>query len=314
LIHNDLTNLFSDGFAEYSLRAIGVATGSENSGEMNKTVKNLERIAFSQTKSTETKVDAIKDLLNSKKNKTPNQANLRKTTETLRGLFRHFPRTIPIVMEDIAHENDHGDEEFAARIAVAMNADALVAISKKGMLFTTDPDKRRGIPFYCYDTARGTPFSENRRGVLAKKLNAAAFVNENNKHIPMLLAANDRPFAITNMFSEDSIAEICDGGSLFNFTLFVNSRNADLPIEARYISGKVVIDTNAVRALVDEKRSLLLAGVVEIDGDFDERSVVLIVDGDGVEIGKGVVNYSSAEMRDGMDSGAEIVSREKMRL
>jgi len=194
-----------------------------------------------------------------------------------------------------------------------------LAISQKGMLFTTDPNKNisRAVPFYCYDTGRGTPFSEGRKNVLAKKLNAAAYANENDKPIPMLLAAYDRPFAITNMFSEDTIGEICDGGTLPGFTLFINSKNTALPIEVRYISGRIIIDSNAVQALVEEKRSLLLAGVIEIEGDFDARAVVLIADESGNEIGRGLVNYSGAEMRLALESGgkdSEIISREKMRL
>lgn len=318
MVHNDLANLFCDEFSEYSLRAIGVALGFDNSSELNKTLKNLESIAFSQTKNAETKIDAIKDLLNNKKaSHLPRHARLRKTAETLRGLFRNFPRTIPIVMEDV--ENEHYDEEFAARIAVAINADALVAISKKGMLYTTDPGKRTdyNLPFYCYDTGRRTPFEESRKNALSKKLNAAEYVNRNSKPIPMLLASNDRPFAITNMFSEDSIENILTKGELFSFTMFVNSKNTSLPIEARHISGKITIDSNAAKALVNEKRSLLLAGVTGIDGSFRAKNVVSIVDESDNEIGKGVVNFSYEDINSLMtdkNKDSEIISREKMRL
>jgi len=329
LVHNDLANLFCDGFAEFSFRAIGIsaAAGAENASESNKMLKNLESIAFSQTKSAEVKVNAIKDLLNSKKmtDKMPKihleetTYGIKKTTDTLRGLLRHFPRTIPIVMEDVSAENAHGDEEFAAKIAAAMNADAFVAISKKGMLFTVDPNKqvRRNRPFYCYDTGRNAPFAEARKATLAKKLNAAAYLGENDKPIPMLLTANDRPFAIANIFSEDIIDAVCNNGDFPHFTLFTNSKNAALPIDVRYISGKIVIDSNAAKALVSEKRSLLLAGVVEVDGSFETKSVVLIADNTGAEIGKGVVNFSSEEIqtaRKDSTKDIEIISREKMRL
>ena len=325
LAHNDFANLFSDGFSEYSLRAIGVslsAVGHDNTGELNKLLKTLESVAFSQTKDLETKIDTIKSLLNSKRNITKTsyqQARLKKTAEMIRGLFRHFPRTIPIVMEDASEAGQVGDEEFAARIAVAVNADALVAISKKGMLYTADPGKagNRTSPFYCYDTGRRTPFDEARRQALSKKLNSAAYVNENDKPIPMLLASNCRPFAITNMFCEENIQGICTQGDLFNFTLFINSQNRSLPIETRYISGKIVVDSNAAKALVGEKRSLLLAGVVGISGEFETKSVVSIVDENTNDIGKGVVNFSAKEIAallHDKNKESEIISREKMRL
>ena len=308
LIQNDLVNLFSDGFSEYSLRAIGLSAENETHTDANKLIKNLESIAFSQSKDADAKLAAIKELLNTKKEKAP-QPQLRKIIDTLRGLFRHFPRTIPIVMEDIAHPGQHADEEFAAQIAVQLNADVLVAISKKGMLFQTDPKRRIGTPIRAYDTGQPSSFDEARIHDLSKKLNAAAIVTSGVKHIPMLLCANSQPFAITNMFNDPNENE--------NFTIFINSQSQDLPIESRYTAGSVVIDKNAARALVDEKGSLLLAGVVKVEGDFDARSVVQILDESNAEIGKGVINFASAEINNdeiNSNGGAEIISREKMRL
>ena len=318
LVQNDLANLFSDEFSEYSLRAIGLPIGdADNHSEHNKTIKTLETIVFSQAKSSETKIEAIRALLNSKKTASKKSSSLKKISETIRGLFRHFPRAIPIIMEDPTHTGNLGDEEFAAGIAIAINADALVAISQKGMLFTTDPGKKKGsaAPFYCYDSGRKSPFAKARQQALAKKINAASLVNGNTKPIPMLLAASDRPFAIANMFSEDTIADIC-GGAWPKFTLFVDSGNPALPIEARHISGKIVIDKNAVKALVDEKGSLLLAGVVEIAGEFDARQVVSIVDQAGVAVGVGVVGHSAQEIAAlmGGDAAVELISRDKMRV
>lgn len=319
MVHNDLANLFCDEFSEYSLRAIGVslsAVGYDNATELNKMFKTLESITFSQSKSNEAKLESIKELLNNKKTtKTSyNQARLKKATEMLRGLFRHFPRTIPIIMED-ASTNDLGDEEFAARVAASISADAIVAISKKGMLYTHDPEKTNHptTPFYCYDTGRSTPFDETRKNILSKKLNAASYANANHKPIPMLLATNNRPFAITHMFSEDGVEEISNG-KLPDYTLFINSKNNALPIEARYISGKIYIDSNAVKALVSEKRSLLLAGVTKIEGNFETKSVVLIIDNSLNEIGKGVINYSSKVLNEHSNKDTEIISRDKMRL
>ena len=323
MVHNDIANLFCDGFSEYSLNAIGISPHTANTDNA-KAFKTLESIAFSRSKTADEKIDAIKNLLNTRKTsyqtKRPSAVSvtdippgnyevIKKTADTLRGLFRNFPRTIPIVMENVSHGGELGDEEFAARIAVAINADAFVTISRKGMLYTTDPGKnRRGkSPFYCYDTSRRSPFDADRQIGLSKKLNAAQYVNQHSKPIPMLLGSNNSPFAITKMFTENFSDNLPD------FTLFVNSKNPKLPIEARHVSGKITIDSNAAKALVSGKGSLLLAGVTNIDGDFDKKSVVLIVDDNETEIGKGVVNCPSCDIKN-LNKDFEIISREKMRM
>ena len=316
MVHNDLANLFCDGFGEYSLNAIGVslsATGQDNASELNKNFKNLESIAFSSSKNSEEKIDAIKALLNSKKTivkQTYQQNRIRKTADTLKGLFRHFPRTIPIVMEDALLEQELGDEEFAARIATAINADVLVAVSKKGMLYTTDPKKTNvnQAKFYCYDTGRKSPFEETRKKELSKKLNAAIYAN--NHGVPILLTSNNKPFAITNMFATE-LTELTE--TFPTFTLFINSQNNLLPIEARCILGKIIVDSNAAKIISSGKSSLLLAGVTKIEGNFNAKSVVLIESDKGVEIAKGVVNCPSNEIKN-YNKDFELISHEKMRL
>jgi glutamate 5-kinase len=59
--------------------------------------------------------------------------------------------------------------------------------------------------------------------------------------------------------------------------------------------GQLVIDNGASKALRN-KSSLFPAGVTEVIGAFPEQSVVSIVDLERNEIGRGLVNYSSADM------------------
>jgi glutamate 5-kinase len=88
------------------------------------------------------------------------------------------------------------------------------------------------------------------------------------------------------------------------------------PREARYSSfklwlryakpshGRVVVDAGAARALREGGTSLLPVGIVEVDGGFDAGDAVDVVDGGG-RIGKGISNYSAAELRrvKGLKSG-----------
>lgn len=321
LVHNDIVNIFCDGFANFNLRAIGFSissVGADATGELNKTLNAIERIASSKSISDENKVNSVKELLDRKKSvakKANFNVTAKRTAETLNGLFRHFPRTIPIIMEDISYKDNPLEEGdvFAARIAAAVNADVVLSVSKKGMLYTVDPEKSdRALPFYCFDTGRSEPFSESRKAALAKKLNAAKFVNAHSKPIPFVLTSYNTPYTICSIFDKKTAEGICQKGLYPNFTLFTNSRNPSLPIEVRHVVGQVIIDGNAEKALINDKRSLLSVGIVRVEGDFEAKSVVAILNENLVEIGRGVVNFSSEEIDRGKDS--EVINRSKMRL
>ena len=58
-------------------------------------------------------------------------------------------------------------------------------------------------------------------------------------------------------------------------------------------SGRVVVDKGARKALCDDHRSLLPAGVRAVEGSFEPDDAVEIVDADGAPFAKGLVRYSS---------------------
>ncbi|EKQ68239.1 glutamate 5-kinase [Leptolyngbyaceae cyanobacterium JSC-12] len=61
-------------------------------------------------------------------------------------------------------------------------------------------------------------------------------------------------------------------------------------------SGTLYLDDGAVRAIRDAGKSLLAAGVVSTEGDFESRDAVIVCDRTGTEIARGVVNFSSLEL------------------
>ncbi|HOF15072.1 MAG TPA: glutamate 5-kinase, partial [Spirochaetota bacterium] len=58
----------------------------------------------------------------------------------------------------------------------------------------------------------------------------------------------------------------------------------------------LTIDDGAVKALKENKKSLLAIGITNIEGSFDLGDAVEIVDTKGTIIGKGIVNYTSDEL------------------
>ncbi|MGM0645665.1 MAG: glutamate 5-kinase [Thermodesulfobacteriota bacterium] len=62
-------------------------------------------------------------------------------------------------------------------------------------------------------------------------------------------------------------------------------------------AGSLVVDNGAARALRDKGRSLLPAGVIEVQGDFEEGALVRILDASGEVIGVGLSNYGAEALR-----------------
>ena len=83
----------------------------------------------------------------------------------------------------------------------------------------------------------------------------------------------------------------------------IRPRQARLPSRklwiafARGAAGRVVVDDGARRALMREGRSLLPAGVRDVDGRFDADDAVEVVGEDGRPFAKGLVRVSGDALR-----------------
>jgi glutamate 5-kinase len=62
-------------------------------------------------------------------------------------------------------------------------------------------------------------------------------------------------------------------------------------------AGKLYLDKGAVAAVVQAGKSLLAAGITNIEGDFRSSEAVQLCDMSGSEIARGLVNYSSTELQ-----------------
>ncbi len=62
-------------------------------------------------------------------------------------------------------------------------------------------------------------------------------------------------------------------------------------------AGVLVIDSGATKAVRESGRSLLAVGITEVQGEFESGALVGLKTSDGTEIARGLVNYSSDEIR-----------------
>ncbi|GBF80223.1 glutamate 5-kinase [Aphanothece sacrum] len=61
-------------------------------------------------------------------------------------------------------------------------------------------------------------------------------------------------------------------------------------------TGKLYLDSGAVRAICQGGKSLLAAGITKIEGQFEATEAVQLCDGNGKEIARGIVNYNREEI------------------
>jgi glutamate 5-kinase len=76
----------------------------------------------------------------------------------------------------------------------------------------------------------------------------------------------------------------------------LDSRSRWIAMTARPL-GTLVVDDGAARAVTDGGKSLLASGIVDITGRFNKGDVVVIRDGRGRELARGLINYDSREAR-----------------
>jgi len=220
--------------------------------------------------------------------------NARNTLETLLKLG-----AVPVINENdtvATQEIRFGDNDrLAARVAQMVGADALVLFSDIDGLYTADPrrdENARFIPEVRELTAEieamaGDPGSALGSGGMVTKLQAARIA----------LAAGCR-MAIAPGKPLHPLRAIEEGGRC---TWFEASQE---PLTARkqWIAGAVqpqgrlVADAGACRALL-QGRSLLPAGVAAVDGDFQKGDAVIVVNGDGRPVARGLSAYSSDDAR-----------------
>ena len=61
------------------------------------------------------------------------------------------------------------------------------------------------------------------------------------------------------------------------------------------IKGRLTVDKGCAQALVSSGSSLLAAGIKAVEGNFEQGSTVSILNPDGWEIARGLINYNTSD-------------------
>jgi len=219
--------------------------------------------------------------------------NARSTMQTLLKLG-----AVPAINENdtvATSEIRYGDNDrLAARVASMVSADCLVLLSDVDGLYTAPPHLpgAEHLPEVAEITPEieamaGDAASIYSRGGMKTKIAAARIATEGGARM-----------AIANGRGLNPLKAIEEGARCTWF----NAPSTPIAARKRWISGSlkslgtVCIDDGAVKALL-QGRSLLPAGITDVQGEFSRGDAITVRDTHGHEIGRGLSAYDSHDAR-----------------
>ncbi len=216
---------------------------------------------------------------------------------TIRTLFEY--NCLPVINENdtvsVAEIKFGDNDHLAAMVANLIHAPLLVLLTNVDGLFTADPrvDASAQLVSAVPRIDRGvTEMAAATRSTLGtggmrSKLRAARIAAAAGGAVVMANGSVDG--ILDRVFAGEPVG-----------TLFLPHGEA-MPAWKRWLGytarprGTLTVDAGAGKAVVGRGASLLPVGVRAVKGEFGKGDVVSVCDADGHEIGRGLVNYSSAD-------------------
>jgi len=208
---------------------------------------------------------------------------------------------VPVINENDTVVNDEikfGDNDtLGALVANLVEADALVILTDQKGLFTADPRKDASARFVDQAQAGdpalevmagGAGSSLGRGGMITKILAAKRAAGSGASTV---IAWGREPDALIRLSRGEAI------GTLLVAPTQKTQARKQWMADHLQMRGAVVVDAGAAAKVRDEGKSLLPIGMVQVEGDFSRGDVIGVRDPSGLEIARGLANYSSAEAR-----------------
>ncbi len=207
---------------------------------------------------------------------------------------------IPVVNENdtvAVEELKFGDNDtLSALVASLIEADWLFLLTDVDRLYSADPrlvpDAKpiTFVPSAQFDQLQIEAGTHSQWGVggMMTKLTAARIATSTGART--VITQGKQPQNIEKILAGEAIGT--------QFEPQPRSKNA----RKRWIAygllpmGKLYLDSGAVAAICQAGKSLLAAGIREVQGDFTAAEAVQLCDSEGREIARGIVNYSSNDL------------------
>ena len=208
---------------------------------------------------------------------------------------------VPVINENDTVVNDEikfGDNDtLGALVANLVEADLLIILTDQKGLFTADPRKdpmaelvpeaQAGDP--ALETmAGGAGSSIGKGGMLTKILAAKRAAGSGASTV---IAWGREPDALVRLTRGETI------GTLLVAQTAKNQARKQWIADHLQMRGSVTVDAGAVVKVRDEGKSLLPIGMTSVQGEFSRGDVIAVRDEKGLEVARGLANYTSAEAR-----------------
>jgi glutamate 5-kinase len=207
---------------------------------------------------------------------------------------------IPIVNENdtvAVDELKFGDNDtLSALVASLIHANWLFILTDVDALYSADPRTNPDaqpirIVERMEDLAQvkaGDRGSRWGTGGMATKIAAAAIATDAG--VRTVITQGKTPENILKILAGEAI-----GTQFLPHPAPINARKHWIA-HTLVPAGKIMLDVGATNAILAGGKSLLAAGVTQVSGDFQSQEAVQIINYQGQEIARGIVNYSHAEL------------------
>jgi glutamate 5-kinase len=231
-----------------------------------------------------------------------------------------------VVAVDELHQAVFGDNDnLSAMVANLIDADLLMILTDTAGLYTADPRRHpdaqlipqvEKVDLKLERLAANTTSRLGTGGMMTK---VAAAKLATSFGVTVVIADGREPDVILRLARGEPV------GTRFLPTSSRRESRKRWMLSGLSTKGRLVVDSGAAQALKQKQRSLLAAGIKDLEGEFQRGAIVNIYDPEGVRLGCGITNYSSADIKIikgahsgkivtllGYDYGSEVVHRNNL--
>jgi glutamate 5-kinase len=201
-----------------------------------------------------------------------------------------------VAIDEIADARIGDNDNLSALVANLIDADALVLLTDIDGLYTADP-RRDGAATLIPRVERITKEVEQIAGVSETGRGTGGMVTK--LQAAKLATGSGSDVFIADGHAHDVLYRIATGEHVGTM---LPARGSRMESRKRWMlsglstKGRIIIDEGAARALLDQRRSLLPAGVRAVQGPFKRGDAVNICRAEGQPIACGITNYGDAEL------------------
>ncbi|WP_008312478.1 glutamate 5-kinase [Leptolyngbya sp. PCC 6406] len=221
--------------------------------------------------------------------------------------YRTFRQLLQLGVIPVVNENDtvaveelkFGDNDtLSAQVASLVGADWLFLLTDVDQLYSADPRSNPDAqPIYVVERVEqladlqvqvGDRGSQWGTGGMMTKIEAARIAT--TAGVRTVITEGRHPENLLKILSGEAL------GTQFTPQARPASARKRWIAHSLMAAGKLYVDEGAVQAICQAGKSLLAAGITEVEGEFERQDAVQLCDRTGREVARGIVNYGHSDL------------------